>query len=129
VISCAAAGAARLVARVGPHESGRCRALRPFAPVSAALAADESIGPADERLAADDAAFLHVDYRSGGIKFSTFAGNSLPRRIIDWERTGWVRRARSTIRRGRIIRQTPRPGVRRSHGARVNLIVSRGQRE
>ena len=41
---------------------------------------------------------------------------------------GRLHRARSPARRGRIIRQTPRPGVRRPHAATVNLIVSRGKR-
>jgi hypothetical protein len=43
-------------------------------------------------------------------------------------RTGRIRRARSAVARGRVLSQTPRPGVRRARGARVNLVVSRGRR-
>jgi outer membrane protein assembly factor BamB len=41
---------------------------------------------------------------------------------------GRVRHARSARRRGRVIKQSPRPGARRVRGARVNLTVSRGRR-
>jgi Lamin Tail Domain len=44
-------------------------------------------------------------------------------------RTGAVRRAYSRrLRRGFVMRQAPRPRTRLRTGARVNLIVSRGQR-
>jgi hypothetical protein len=43
-------------------------------------------------------------------------------------RVGRVRRARSARARGRVVSQSPRPGVRRARGARVNLVVSRGRR-
>jgi beta-lactam-binding protein with PASTA domain len=39
-------------------------------------------------------------------------------------RVGRVRRARSR-RVGRVLRQSPRPGVRRARGTRVNLVVGR----
>jgi beta-lactam-binding protein with PASTA domain len=43
-------------------------------------------------------------------------------------RVGRVRRATSPKPRGRIVKQSPRWGVKRARGARVNLIVSRGKR-
>ena len=43
-------------------------------------------------------------------------------------RVGRVRRARSRKARGRVVSQSPRPGVRRPRGTRVNLVVSRGRR-
>ena len=43
-------------------------------------------------------------------------------------RLGRVRRVRSARARGRVLRQTPRPGVRRPNGAAVHLVVSRGGR-
>jgi uncharacterized repeat protein (TIGR01451 family) len=42
-------------------------------------------------------------------------------------RVGRVRRARSRARSGRVIRQSPRAGLRRARGTRVNLTVSRGR--
>ena len=41
---------------------------------------------------------------------------------------GRVRRTRSMRARGRVLSQSPRPGIRRPRGARVNLTVSNGQR-
>jgi hypothetical protein len=42
---------------------------------------------------------------------------------------GRVRRAYSpVIRRGRVLSQRPAPGVRRPHGTKVNLTISRGPR-
>jgi beta-lactam-binding protein with PASTA domain len=41
-------------------------------------------------------------------------------------RVGRVRRARSARARGRVLAQSPKAGVRRARGARVNLLVSRG---
>jgi beta-lactam-binding protein with PASTA domain len=38
-----------------------------------------------------------------------------------------VRRARSPKPRGRIVSQSPRAGVSRTRGTRVNLVVSRGR--
>jgi hypothetical protein len=44
-------------------------------------------------------------------------------------RLGAVRRAySSTVRRGRVIRQTPRAGARSLQGARVAVVVSRGKK-
>jgi plastocyanin len=44
-------------------------------------------------------------------------------------RVGRVRRAWSrTKARGRVVKQTPRAGVRRPRGTRVHLVVSRGRR-
>jgi PASTA domain-containing protein/copper binding plastocyanin/azurin family protein len=43
-------------------------------------------------------------------------------------RVGRVSRARSGKARGLVVKQTPRWGVSRARGARVNLIVSRGKR-
>jgi hypothetical protein len=43
-------------------------------------------------------------------------------------RVGRVRRARSRKPSGRVVSQSPRPGVKRPRGARVNLVVSRGRR-
>jgi len=34
---------------------------------------------------------LAEDFRPGGIKFSTYAGTTLPRRVIDWTRTRYGR--------------------------------------
>lgn len=43
--------------------------------------------------------------------------------------TGRVRRAYSrTVRKGRVISQTPRAGARLARGAKVNLIVSKGRK-
>ena len=43
-------------------------------------------------------------------------------------RLGNVKHAVSrTVRKGRVISQKPRPGKRLEHGARVNLVVSRGK--
>jgi beta-lactam-binding protein with PASTA domain len=39
-----------------------------------------------------------------------------------------VRRAKSRKTRGRVVKQTPRWGVSRAKGTRVNLVVSRGRR-
>ena len=41
---------------------------------------------------------------------------------------GRVRRARSSRARGRVIAQSPRPGLRRPMGSKVNLVVSKGRR-
>jgi beta-lactam-binding protein with PASTA domain len=41
---------------------------------------------------------------------------------------GRVRRARSRRARGRVIAQSPRAGLRRPAGTRVNLVVSKGRR-
>jgi PASTA domain len=42
---------------------------------------------------------------------------------------GKVKHASSrTVKKGHVISQTPKPGVRLKHGARVNLVVSRGKR-
>jgi hypothetical protein len=43
-------------------------------------------------------------------------------------RVGRVRKARSRRARGRVVSQSPRAGVRRPRGTRVNLVVSRGRR-
>ena len=43
-------------------------------------------------------------------------------------RVGRVRRARSPKPRGRVVSQSPRPGVTRARGTRVNLLISRGRR-
>jgi PASTA domain-containing protein/copper binding plastocyanin/azurin family protein len=43
-------------------------------------------------------------------------------------RVGRVRKARSRKARGRVVSQSPRAGLRRPRGTRVNLIVSRGRR-
>jgi beta-lactam-binding protein with PASTA domain len=43
-------------------------------------------------------------------------------------RVGRIRRARSRKARGRVVKQTPRAGVRRPRGTRVHLVVSRGRR-
>jgi hypothetical protein len=43
-------------------------------------------------------------------------------------RVGRVRRARSRRATGRVLSQSPRAGVRRARGSRVNLVVSRGRR-
>ena len=43
-------------------------------------------------------------------------------------RVGRVRQRRSTRARGRVVAQSPRPGVRRVRGTRVHLVVSRGRR-
>jgi hypothetical protein len=41
-------------------------------------------------------------------------------------RVGRVRRARSARARGLVLSQSPRAGVKRARGTRVNLVVSRG---
>lgn len=65
-------------------------------------------------------------------KVPKVVGKKLPtaRRMITRARcrVGRVRRARSRKPRGRVVGQTPRWGVSRARGARVNLIVSRGKR-
>jgi beta-lactam-binding protein with PASTA domain len=43
-------------------------------------------------------------------------------------RVGRVRRARSLRAQGRVLSQTPRAGITRPKGTRVNLVVSRGRR-
>ena len=43
-------------------------------------------------------------------------------------RVGRVRRAESRRPRGRVVKQSPRWGVKRARGARVSLVVSRGKR-
>lgn len=45
---------------------------------------------------------LSLNYHAGGILFSTWAGNTLPRRIIDWERT--------PEEGGRVLWTKPRTG-------------------
>lgn len=42
-------------------------------------------------------------------------------------RVGRIRYSRSTRARGRVVRQTPRAGIRVTLGTRVNLVVSRGR--
>ena len=42
-------------------------------------------------------------------------------------RVGRVRKARSHRASGRVLSQSPRAGVRRPRGTRVNLVVSRGR--
>jgi hypothetical protein len=43
--------------------------------------------------------------------------------------TGRIRRSFSTsVRRGRVVSQSPRPGARRGAGARVNLVLSKGKK-
>ena len=65
-------------------------------------------------------------------KVPKVVGKKLPaaRRMITRAhcRVGRVRRARSGKPRGRVVEQTPRWGVSRARGARVNLVVSRGKR-
>ena len=65
-------------------------------------------------------------------KVPKVVGKKLPaaRRMITRARcrVGRVRRARSGKPRGRVVGQTPRWGVSRARGARVNLVVSRGKR-
>jgi hypothetical protein len=43
-------------------------------------------------------------------------------------RVGRVRSTRSARRRGRVLRQSPRAGIRVRRGTRVTLVVSRGRR-
>jgi beta-lactam-binding protein with PASTA domain len=43
-------------------------------------------------------------------------------------RVGTVRRAFSRkVRKGHVISQNPRPSKRLAHGARINLVVSKGR--
>jgi beta-lactam-binding protein with PASTA domain len=42
--------------------------------------------------------------------------------------SGTVKSARSKRPRGRVVRQTPRKGLRLCFGIRVNVVVSRGLR-
>jgi beta-lactam-binding protein with PASTA domain len=43
---------------------------------------------------------------------------------------GTVARAFSnTMRKGRVLAQRPRPGVKRGFGAKVDLVVSKGERK
>jgi len=64
-------------------------------------------------------------------KVPKVVGKKLPvaRRLIARARcrVGRVRRARSARPRGRVLSQSPRAGVRRTRGTRVNLLVSRGR--
>ena len=43
-------------------------------------------------------------------------------------RVGRIGKSRSRQARGRVVSQSPRPGVRRPRGTRVQLVVSRGRR-
>ena len=65
-------------------------------------------------------------------KVPKVVGRKLPmaRRMITraYCRVGRVRRAESRRPRGRIVKQSPRWGVKRARGARVSLVVSRGKR-
>jgi hypothetical protein len=65
-------------------------------------------------------------------KVPKVVGKKLPtaRRMITRARcrVGRVRRAKSRKPRGRVVKQTPRWGVSRARGTRVNLVVSRGRR-
>jgi PASTA domain len=65
-------------------------------------------------------------------KVPKVVGKTLPvaRRAITRARcrVGRVRRAKSRKPRGRVVKQTPRWGVSRARGTRVNLVVSRGRR-
>jgi plastocyanin len=65
-------------------------------------------------------------------KVPKVVGKKLPtaRRMITRARcrVGRVRHTRSLKPRGRIVKQTPRWGVKRARGARVSLVVSRGKR-
>ncbi len=64
-------------------------------------------------------------------KVPKVVGKKLPvaRRLIARARcrVGRVRRARSARPRGRVLSQSPRAGLRRARGTRVNLLVSRGR--
>lgn len=43
--------------------------------------------------------------------------------------TGRIKRSfSSSVRRGRVVSQSPRPGARRGAGARVNLVLSKGKK-
>jgi hypothetical protein len=65
-------------------------------------------------------------------KVPRVVGKTLPvaRRLIVRARcrVGRVRRARSARAQGRVLSQSPRAGLRRARGSRVNLVVSRGRR-
>jgi len=65
-----------------------------------------------------------------GCKVPRVVGKKLvtARRLISRARcrVGRVRHARSSRARGLVLSQSPRAGVRRARGARVNLLVSRG---
>jgi len=65
-------------------------------------------------------------------KVPKVVGKKLPaaRRMITRAhcRVGRVRRAQSRRPRGRVVKQSPRWGVKRARGARVSLVVSRGKR-
>lgn len=69
--------------------------------------------------------------RPARCKVPKVVGKKLPaaRRLITRGRcrVGRVRRARSARPRGRVLSQSPRAGVSRTRGARVNLVVSRGR--
>jgi hypothetical protein len=73
-----------------------------------------------------------VDRAPPQCKVPKVVGKKLPaaKRMITRARcrVGRVRRARSPKARGRVVSQSPRPGVKRARGTRVNLIVSRGRR-
>jgi plastocyanin len=65
-------------------------------------------------------------------KVPKVVGKKLPtaRRMVTRAhcRVGRVRRVKSARPLGRVVKQTPRWGVKRAQGARVNLFVSRGRR-
>ena len=65
-------------------------------------------------------------------KVPKVVGRKLPmaRRMITRAhcRVGRVRRAESRRPRGRVVKQSPRWGVKRARGARISLVVSRGKR-
>ena len=70
--------------------------------------------------------------RPGKCKVPKVVGKKLPtaRRMITRARcrVGRVRRAESRRPRGRVVKQSPRWGVKRARGARISLVVSRGKR-
>jgi hypothetical protein len=72
-----------------------------------------------------------VDRAPPKCKVPRVVGKRLPtaRRAIIRSRcrVGRVRRARSRKARGKVLSQSPRAGVRRARGTRVNLVVSRGR--
>jgi len=43
-------------------------------------------------------------------------------------KTGKVTKKFSTVRRGRVISQSPKPGTNLAAGAKINLVISKGKK-
>ncbi len=72
-----------------------------------------------------------IEGHTAGCKVPKLKGLTLKKAKAKLKRAhcslGKATKKRSRVRKGRVIAQTPKPGAVRKNGARVNVVVSRGQ--